>query len=312
MLTAGLVAYLTLSIIIKSERTVAVPDLVDQHVVAALEQLSDLGLNTRVKGSRHSPAVSKNRILFQDPAPGTRIKAGRDVRIVLSKGPRIVQTPDLEGLALQQARILLTENGLCLGVISRTHSPMGSPHAIIAQSPPPGVEVPQGECVSLLISRGTLPIAWVMPDLSGLSLESAVERLAQLQMTIGKLTSAFRAGRPLNTVLDQEPPGGHRVLAGQSVDLAVNRRADAAPVRSLLQPAGARLFRHRLADGFLNRRVRVRLSGTQTLPYVFDDFVKPGQEIWLLIPGQHSAVFVYEDDELIKTRIFDMDAQSKD
>ncbi len=47
-------AYLTLTLIIKSEDTVVVPNLNGKDVVYALEILTNLGLNTKVKGSEYS------------------------------------------------------------------------------------------------------------------------------------------------------------------------------------------------------------------------------------------------------------------
>ncbi len=123
IIIAGLSAYVTLTLIIKSEDTVVVPNLVEKDVVYALEILSDLGLNTRVRGSEYSVHTPKNRILFQEPEPGAEIKKGRDVKIIISKGAKSIWVPNLKGVSIQQARIILEENGLCLGALTRTHSP---------------------------------------------------------------------------------------------------------------------------------------------------------------------------------------------
>ena len=121
-LVAGASAYLTLSLIIKSEDTVVVPNLEGKDVVYVLEFLTDLGLNTKVKGSEYSPHVPKNHVIFQEPDPGAEIKIGRDIRIILSKGTRSILMPNLKGLSIQQARIILEENNLCQGEISSTYS----------------------------------------------------------------------------------------------------------------------------------------------------------------------------------------------
>ena len=60
VLIAGTSAYLTLTLIIKSEDTVVVPDLSGKNVVYVLELLTDLGLNTKVKGSEYSADVPEN------------------------------------------------------------------------------------------------------------------------------------------------------------------------------------------------------------------------------------------------------------
>ena len=54
ILIVGASAYLTLTMIIKSEDTVIVPDLAGKNVVYTLELLTDLGLNTKVEGSEYS------------------------------------------------------------------------------------------------------------------------------------------------------------------------------------------------------------------------------------------------------------------
>ena len=64
MLIAGVSAYLTLTLIIKSEDTVVVPELVGKNVVNVLELLTNLGLNTKIKGSEYSAEVPKNHIIF--------------------------------------------------------------------------------------------------------------------------------------------------------------------------------------------------------------------------------------------------------
>ena len=56
---AGVSAYFTLSLVIKSEDTVIVPNFVGKDVVYVLEYLTELGLNTKVKGSHYSSEFPK-------------------------------------------------------------------------------------------------------------------------------------------------------------------------------------------------------------------------------------------------------------
>ena len=95
---AGISGYLTLRFIIKGEDTVVVPDLVGRDVIYALNILTDLGLNTKVKGFEYRGDVPKNHVAHQDPAPGNVIKKDRDVRIIISKGPRSLVVPNFVGM----------------------------------------------------------------------------------------------------------------------------------------------------------------------------------------------------------------------
>jgi hypothetical protein len=90
---------------------------------------------------------------------------------------------------------------------------------------------------------------------------------------------------------------------GGIVRLLVNREArDAMTADSEWQTNGS-LFSYRLASGFLNRHIRVSLNSAGITNDLFDDFVKAGEEIWLLIPTDREAtVFLYENDKLIKTQ----------
>ena len=87
---AGVSAYLTLTFFIKQEDTVVVPDLVGKDVVHVLFELTDLGLNTKVRGADYSADIPANHVIFQEPQPGDEIKKDRDVRIVISKGAKTV------------------------------------------------------------------------------------------------------------------------------------------------------------------------------------------------------------------------------
>ncbi len=70
---AGISAYFTLTLIIKSEDTVIVPNLEGKDVVYALELLTELELNTKVKGSEYTADIPKNYVVFQDPQAGAEI-----------------------------------------------------------------------------------------------------------------------------------------------------------------------------------------------------------------------------------------------
>jgi beta-lactam-binding protein with PASTA domain len=306
ILVVGASAYMTLTLIIKSEDTVVVPDLVGKEVVYTLELLTDLGLNTKVEGSEYSTEVSKNSVIFQEPKPGSEIKKGRDVRIVISKGPKSILMPNLENLPIEQARIIIEENSLCQGEISSTYSSRIKKDSIIAQIPTRGTMVTRGECINLLVSMGIRPLTYEMPDLRRRFLDDAIPLIENNNLILGKITSVFYKDEPLNSIVAQEPLSGYCVAEGSTVDLVVNRPPGKKGQEHLSGFQESSLFRYRLKDGFLKRHIRVVLNSFGVSNPIFDDFIKPGEEIWLIIPRNNNAtVFLYEDDQLIKTKIYE-------
>jgi beta-lactam-binding protein with PASTA domain len=303
---AGISAYLSLTLIIKSEDTVIVPNLEGKDVVYALELLTELELNTKVRGSEYTNDVPKNYVIFQEPQPGAEIKKGRDVKIILSKGPKTLFMPNLLALSVQQADILLEENGMCQGELSRTyHSRVEKDH-VIAQVPAQGAMISRGECVDVLVSMGARPRAFKMPDLIGLTLEDALQSIEKVELVIGEIKSAFQKNKPRNSIVKQSPIPGDRVMALNPVSLLINREPQKERPGQLHGQATGSLFSYRLDSGFLKRRIRVSLNSAGFTNDLFDDFVKAGEEIWLLIPrDQEATVFLYENDRLIKTQTYD-------
>lgn len=304
--TTALFTYLTLRFIIKSEDTVTTPDVVGKEVVSALKTLSDLELNTKVRHFEYSAATPANHVIFQEPEPGAILKKGRDVRLIISKGARTIPTPNLINLALRQALIILETNDLGAGVQAQTfHSEIEKDH-VIAQTPFPNATIHRNAKVDLLISLGKRPRTYMMPNLRMRPVSGAVMAIEQINLRLGEIKLEKTPNAPPDVVIAQEPQAGHRIISSQVVDLVVNRSPSNTLIQDWRRPQGVALVRHRLANGFLNHRIRVRLNGFGAPIDVVDDFHRPGEEIWVLAPRNcNITVQLYEDENLIETRLID-------
>jgi serine/threonine-protein kinase len=301
-LAAGVSAYLTLIWIVKGQEAVVVPDLRGKDVVHVLEILTDLGLNAKVRELEYSPTVPANRVIYHDPTAGEEIKKGRDVRIVISKGPKTVFTPNLSDRSVPEGTIILEENGLCRGHLSEAYSDRHDRERIMAQEPPPGTLMERNRCVNLLVSLGKRPKAFLMPDLSGLEMEAAVRAIEALDMMVGEISVVSEQQRPRNRVLRQSPPPGTHATEGGQVDLVVNRPTT-GHLSGMDDTVSGRFFRYRAGNGFLNRQLRVLMTGFGRPIVVFDDFVKPATELWFLAPEQEGAeILFFENNERIPSR----------
>jgi serine/threonine-protein kinase len=303
MVAAGSGAYFTVHLLIRSEDRVVVPDLVNKDVVYALEVLSDLGLNTKIKGTRFHLTVPKHKIIDQIPAPGTEIKRGRDVRLVISKGVRWVVFPNVVGMDPAMADIILQENDLQQNHVSFTHSRRHPKGKIMSQYPKAGTKGLRGDAMDMLISSGPPQDRLRMMDLVKLSLDEAIEMIEKHQLTVGTITQVEDPRLPLEAVVTQTPTQGHPVLSGTAVGLTINRPN---PKSIGTRMGYDTLFRYRTPPGFLRQKVRVRINRADVAMDIFDDFKKPGEDIWLIIfRDAPTALFLYLDDELILTQYFD-------
>jgi serine/threonine-protein kinase len=268
--------------------------------------LSDLGLNTKVKGSQYSETFPKNHVIFQEPDPGSEIKKGRDVRIFLSKGMKTVVMPNLTGLSSRQARLVIEENGLCLDQVSSAYyDAKSAKDEIIAQTPSKNTLVSRGQCVNLLISMGPQPQGYKMSPFDGLSIDEAVVHIERSNLKVGRLRYDYQPGKPENVVIDQKPRPGYRVLDNTPVDLVINRKPGTNGVLKpdTMQPSGFLI--HRLSAGFLKRHVKARLDSLGISSEMVNKLMEPGEELWLMVPTHHmSTLFIYEDETLVDMQVF--------
>lgn len=122
----------------------------------------------------------------------------------------------------------------------------------------------------------------------------------------GDIQSQFFEGKPKRRIVAQEPLAGYRVTEQSPVNLVVNRKKSGTSEDSLPGMKTDGLLRYRIDNGFLKRHIRVQLKRPGFSGDLFDDFVRPGEEIWLIIPTDEDAtVLLYEDDQLIRTLVFD-------
>lgn len=306
VLAAGASAYLTLTFIIKSEDTVIVPNLVGKDVVSALEILTDLKLNTKVSGSEYSRQFPKNHVTFQEPDAGSEIKSDRDVRIIISKGAKTILMPNIVNLSEQQARMIIEENGFTRGQMSHTYNGSVEPAHVILQIPSAGTTITRGAKVDILVSSGSRPVAYVMPELSGHSLDQAVLMIENANMTVGKIRSRFDKLQIRNMVIGQDPPAGYGVNVNDPVHLVINRPSGSTNGDRLHRPLYGSLLQHRIKSGFLKKHVRVEMENSNSTTDLFDDYVKAGDKIWILVPRDHdAAVFIFEDDDLVKAHVYE-------
>ncbi len=303
VLAAGLSAYLTVNFLVGRQDAVIVPDLAGKDVVYALEILSDLGLNTKVEGVEFDPQVPKNHIILQNPEPGSEIKKGRDVRLILSKGPSTVATPRLTGVSIINGRLILEENGLCAGKLARVYDCDSQKGMILAQFPAPSKIVDRGSCIDLLVSQGPSPVKTTMIDVTGLNLSKAMLNLDMAHLSLGTIKTVFKTGLENETVLRQNPGAGYPVVLGEEVDLVVSRHRKSAI--DISKPAVS-LFRYRAPTGFLNQHVKILASRPTTKITLFDDYLKPGRSVWLLIDrSEPTTVSIYVDGSLASMEFFD-------
>ena len=295
--------FLTSKWIIQSEEEVLVPDLVGHDTVYALDLLTSLGLNIKVGGFMWSETVPKNFIASQDPASGTWLKQDRDVKVVISRGSRMVLVPKLVGTKLREAKLVLGQNGLHLGGICRVPSSRYPRDAIIAQRPEPLQEIERGLPVDFLVSEGPRPVALAMPDLRERSVGQALKMLESLGLVAYSVKGVYQPEQPLHTIIDQRPPAGYRVDGESSIVLMINRVPQAAGMQAKLW-----WITFRLEPGYFKKEVALSQYQYGKAMFFHRKIYRPGKRLdWLIWARSPEEVLVLVDGMVRRQRVSGFD-----
>ena len=199
-------------------REVVMPDLVGMKSTQAQAILQGRKLGMRVEDRTYNQ-LPVDSIVRQSPAANTRVKTGQDAHVVLSSGPQKATIPELENTSLRTARIELLRNGLQAGEVSSAYLPAEPTDTVLLQNPTAGTTSNTGPRVSMFVSLGPSPAAFVMPALSGISLAEAEPRLRSAGLKIAKITPVATPNVSPGTIVGQSPPRGQRVDANSTIEL---------------------------------------------------------------------------------------------
>ncbi|WP_030348456.1 Stk1 family PASTA domain-containing Ser/Thr kinase [Streptomyces sp. NRRL S-1022] len=138
-----------IALIVSKGSPVDVPDVTGDDVDSARQELTDAGLKVRIAAGRINSEYDKGQVAAQSPDEGSRAAEGDTVTLTLSKGPEMVEVPDVTGdsvddahKALEAAGFEVDEDRGLLGLFGDT---------VKKQSVAGGDEAPKGSTITITI-----------------------------------------------------------------------------------------------------------------------------------------------------------------
>ena len=199
-----------------------VPKVLNLTKAEAEKVLKKADLRFSVIAEENHPEKPVGTILLQRPEAGSVIKKGRTVRVIISKGGKLVKVPDLKGIVLRRAEILLANMGLNLGEIEWTYSDSFPNNSVVETYPSSGAKVPPGTSVNLVVNQKTEESLVYVPNLMGKNFEEAKRLLAEYELKVGDLKHKKNDRLLPRTVLDQNPKEGEEVEKGTKIDMVLS------------------------------------------------------------------------------------------
>ena len=133
-------------IVSKGKEPVTLPDFAGKSEEEVAKTLSDLKLKMD-KTTEFSDSVPRGQIIGQEPAAGTTLYHGDQVKVRVSQGPEMVEVPNVTALSMGQAKKKLTDLGFQVQVQKQL---LGiAPNRVYSQSPGGGTKLKRGSTVTL-------------------------------------------------------------------------------------------------------------------------------------------------------------------
>ena len=192
----------------------AIPNLTSRTVTAAEGQLSLLEPHITLV-NENSLTVSQGLVIRTEPAAGSYIAKGTDLKLFVSLGPKMVSAPNLLNLNVAEATAKLLSAGFKLGAVNSWFDihPIGQIYDYLGAD---GTPIPEGTSIDLNVSLGSIPVV------SGIDQTIAVTAIEATGLKISSIQEEFSdtvtPGKAIGLVPQTKPLG-----SGGSVKLLVSK-----------------------------------------------------------------------------------------
>lgn len=198
-----------------------VPDVSQVALEEAQERLTSYGLRFEVAERRSNTAYPANYVIDQTPSPAEIVKPNRKIYLTVNTQTNpTVQVPNVVNLSYRNAKIQLQNYGLEIGTVSYESSRFKN---VLRQSVEAGKIVPKGTKVDLAVSDGLGEKMVEIPDIRGLRLSEAQQKLQEVGLRVGEIRFQPSKEYNPNVILDYQP-NEDEVVVGETLRLVVSER----------------------------------------------------------------------------------------
>ncbi len=180
---------------------------------AAASLLHSLPLTTSYQGA-YDERVPQGHVVSVTPAPGTEMRRGQRLVVVVSQGPKPFTVPKVTGMPVDHALAVLHGKNLKTTTTQKFSTTVDK-GAVISQRPGSGTVI-RGTTVALVVSKG--PDYVTVPKVTGLSVPDATQRLKEAGFAVDV---KVYFGGALGLVAQQDPNADDVAVRGSTVQIVV-------------------------------------------------------------------------------------------
>lgn len=169
----------------------SVPNLIGLQIDEVQTILNKHSLNYVISDSVYHDYIEKGAVVEQFPPPDFKVKEGRKIYLITNCFlDEMVEMPSFVGYSLRQVHSFAESYGLNIGQLN--YVPDIAVNVVIRQmyrgeEIDPGVRVPKGATIDLMIGLGLSDRKTIVPTLTGLTYREASNRLLEEYLNVGAI-----------------------------------------------------------------------------------------------------------------------------
>lgn len=202
-----------------------VPDVVGKHINEAKKIILQRGFHIGEVNEIFDTIFPLDYVTSQKPKGGAVTKIGRIVSLIVSKGQRKVTIPFVGKFTLDQARSILENLGLRIGIVETMPSNLIPAGRVITTYPEPGSYFELGNAIKIQLSSGPPSPLTVMPNLIGMTLSMALDTIQTRNLILGEVRT-IESDEKDGMIIIQYPEEGMKLGPADTVRLIVAKKRE--------------------------------------------------------------------------------------
>lgn len=205
---------------VTTETGIALPDIKGATLEEAKQKLDEVGAKYEIE-EQYSDTVEQGKVISQDPASGVKydVEKNRPVKIVISKGVKMVKVPKVIGLTYEEAVAELEKYELKAEEVPEANLEVEA-GIVTKQDIKENEEIIAGSIVKLNVSTG--PEKVTVPSVTDRDVEEAKKILTDEKLEVNVIYQEDTS-KSDGVVLKQSIEVGQTVNEGDAITLTVNK-----------------------------------------------------------------------------------------
>ncbi len=191
------------------------PEVRGQPEADAIAAVEAAELQVGEVQNRSHASIPAGNAVRTEPAAGEMVEMDSTVTLIVSKGPKQVDVPDVTGMPEADAVAAIEAADLAAGATSDAYSDTVPAGSVVSTTPAAGQSVDAKSAVDYVVSLGVEQVE--VPELSGPAAD-ADQVLTEASLATGTVGEEFSESVAAGDVVSQSPTPGAQVDKGSAVD----------------------------------------------------------------------------------------------